>query len=150
MDNFLHRHDVLNLNIRTYCNLKEQYERIGERLAELNKSIKRDIIAEVHSVGDYIEGDIPTVPEWIKYHGAHGFTVHVNLKRSKRKPDAGALQQLLYEKGLLTQCSTMQVDEARVEEAFINGDLTDADMRSVVAEPAEPQLALKVERISDV
>lgn len=146
MDNFMARLDVLNLNIRTYCNLKEQYERIGERLDELNKSIKRDIIAEVQSwpeSKDY-------VPDKTTYHGSSGFTAYVQVKRSKRKPDPYLLEELLIEKGLLDQCTSEQIDPDLVEEAFILGKLTDADMRSVIAEPSEPQLALKVERIPNV
>lgn len=144
------KHAILNLNIRTYCNLKEQRDRINDRLDELNKSIKAGILETVHDAGDYIDGDIPAVPEWIKYHGSRGFTAHVHLKRSKPKYDPYELEDLLRQKGLWVVAKKEVVDEDFVETLFINGILTDADIRSVISDPGSPQLALKVERIPNV
>lgn len=62
--------------------------------------------------------------------------------------DQGALEQLLYEKGLLSQCLRPTIDHSLVEQLYLEGRLTDDDLRSI-NQGSEIQLALSVERIDD-
>jgi hypothetical protein len=61
-----------------------------------------------------------------------GWKVEVRLRRKQRIDDA-ALDALLESKGLLDQCSIKVIDYSLVEQAYLDGKLTDTDMREIDA-----------------
>lgn len=125
----------LSQKIQTYKVLKDQRDMLDTRLDELNKSIKREILDNFDS---NLEG--PVV-----WHTPEGYIAKLTPKRSTPKVDTGALEQLLDDKGLWLMATRRQVDHSLVEQLFIEGKLTDDDLRSI-NQGSSITLALSVTR----
>lgn len=120
-----------------YHSLKKQYETLGKRLAELNEDIKGDLVLEI--------GDRSREHSVIE---AGGLAAKLQVRRSKPKVDEALLEALLSKKCLLDLCLVEVIDHSIVESMYLQGRLTDDDLRSIGAEP-KITLALIVEEIDD-
>lgn len=129
MNNLLHE------KIEQYFLLKDYQKRVTRRVDVLNKQIKRGLIKATQAKPG----------ENIDYHGCKGYRAQLQVKRGNPKPDIGILEQILEEKGLWEECTRVQVDESLVEQAFIEGKLTDSDMRQING-GSDIGLALKIDR----
>lgn len=122
--------------LEQYHILDRQVKLISERLTKLNKEIKQDVIRRgTEKEGLYI------------LEAGSGYKAVVTRRRSKSRPDEGALSALLDFKGL-DWCFKKVPDESLVEQAYIEGHITDDDLRSIGAEP-KFTLALSVERVEE-
>lgn len=117
--------------IQEYYKLKQQVKMLTQRLEQLNKEIKDEMLqSETFQLQ------------------TQGLIANLQVKRSKPQPDDAALEHLLIEKGLLQYAIKEVIDHDAVEEMFIKGELTDEDLRSIGAEP-KVIMALTVEEFID-
>lgn len=119
--------------IALYHQLDSRIKIMQEKRDELNKQIKEEIVsdAELHP-GQTVESD------WGPYR------VTLTAKRRRLPIDDGALAQLLVDKNLWASGTSRRVDHDLVEQLFIEGKLTDSDLRSISIEGSEITFALKV------
>lgn len=76
-----------------------------------------------------------------------GYRVQTQM-RTRVTYDPAELEQLIYDKGLEAECLRPQVDESLVEQAFIEGKITDTDLRAI--RKTTVNLALTVDEVRNV
>lgn len=110
---------------------------ITKRMDELKPLIKRTLM-ERCEVDD--DGHL--------YYKTNKVEATVQVKRSMPKADEGALQQLLVDKGLWDETKMEVANRNIVKQLWLEGRLTDSDLRSIVSGPKDPTTALKVETVN--
>lgn len=119
--------------VQEYFLLKKQIGSLSARLEKLNKQIK-----------DYELRDQEELHGVVSEVGRYWVTTEV--RRGMPKTDTGALEQLLVDKNLWAECTRVQVDTSLVEQAYIEGKLTDNDLREIMG-VSKPQVALYVTEV---
>lgn len=120
--------------IREYYRYDQLEKSAKGRRTELGKQIKGalfNLLPERH-------------PGQVYSTAISGVGVTLQLKSGRAKIEDGVLEQLLLEKGLLDQALRPQLDHDLVEQLFLEGKLTDDDLRSIHG-GADITLALSVE-----
>lgn len=97
-------------DVKQYWFLKSQHDAIGLRLQALRTKILREYEAGDTKVDDLV--------------------VHIELRKSKPKIDDAVLWMILGEKNLIEECTSVQLDDNLVKQAFIEGKITDEDLRA--------------------
>lgn len=120
---------MLEDKLEQYYNLNERKKLIEKRLKVLSDQIKAEM-----------EPDEP-------FHGSK-VTAIVSFRRSKHNIDEGALEQLIVDKNLAAECMRLKVDHDLVEQLYIEGKITDNDLRAIDA-GAKLTPVLVVERVVD-
>lgn len=115
----------LTQKIETYDALKKQSKMITLRLDELRHEIIEEV-GESKTVGDY--------------------EVTLEVRRQKPQVDEVALEQLIVDKNLAPECMTLKVDHDLVAQAYIEGKITDEDLREV-NRGQHVTVALKVDKV---
>lgn len=124
----------LDRPIDEYFKLKMQIQMLSSRLEVLNKQIKESMFTD--EVGR-------------EHTTSTGVKACLQIRQSRPKPDEGLLEQLIESKGLWDECKKEVVDHNLVEQAYIEGKLTDDDLRSIGAETTITT-ALIVEEVKNV
>lgn len=118
---------TLDVYIKQYYVLKEQQRLLDKQLKLLKRIISQEIEQGKQHSGRY----------------------HVTLQQRLRVTyDPAELEQLIYDKGLWEECTRSQVDESLVEQAFIEGKITDTDLRAI--RKSTVNLALTVDEVRNV
>lgn len=119
----------------------EQYYILGQQekmIKDRRKQLRDDIIKH-HCLS--VDGG----RTWFRALAITGWDVKVQTKR-RQKVDDSALEQLLVNKGLWDQCKKEVVDHDLVEQAYIEGKITDKELRSIDG-GRDVYLALTVEKV---
>lgn len=120
--------------IQEYYKLKLQRKMIDERLEKLNKEIKQEMMEKEAF-------QIQT----------EGLVANLQVKRSKPEVDVPAAEHLLEHKMLLDDDCYIQVFNPDVIESFyLQGLLSDDDVRSIGAVPKVTTALIVEEHVSDV
>lgn len=120
--------------IETYHLLKKQRELIEDKMKTLRDKIIAALVNDSHRV------DETTFTQ-----AASSARASVKVKNVSAKLDDFALMDLLEKKGL-SWCLKQVPDHSLVEQAYIEGHLSDEDLRSVQSNK-EPSFALSTEDI---
>lgn len=125
--------EQLEKKIAEYHQLSRFVDDISKRIAELNAQIKQELVDRTDHQ--------PNAGEKIAFTGSE-HSAEVSFRRRRVAADRGALAQLIVDKNLWAECTRVTVDDDLVEQAYIEGKLTDNDLRSINA--AMVTLSLKV------
>lgn len=121
--------------LHEYYELDNLAKKAAKRAKYLNERIKRVLMHRTDIA--------PHTGETITYGRDAKYCATVQIKTPRRRVDPAVLEQLIVDKNLWGECTRRKVDEDLVEQAYIEGKITDSDLRSINAGP-EIQLALKV------
>lgn len=128
--------DRIHSKVDEYAELDKQKKQIESRMAELKPVIKKALMSELEPGEDghirYSQGNV---------------TLTLQVKRSKTNfnADEGALQQLLIDKDLWEDTKMEVANRDIVKQLWIEGQLTDDDLRSILPTPKDPTTALQVD-----
>ena len=114
-----------------YINLKRQEKLIKSRIEKLRERLTARLLADPNHYVDTASGRLK-----------------LQTRVGKPKVDDHILEQLLVDKNLHIDAMKRVVDHDAVEQLYLNGKLTDDDLRSIGVEPTVT-LALIVEEIDE-
>lgn len=130
----LSENPYLDRRIKEYLQIKRHKEQVEKRLNYLNQQIKKELAEKDKKEYVNFNKDCRAV---------------LQVKKTKPVPDELALEILLQKKGLWDKAKKEVIDHNLVKQLYIEGELTDDDLREIIAEP-KIITALIVEEVNDV
>ena len=124
----------LKEKLQLYQSLKRQEAVLQKRLKQLKEAIESELLPPDARPGEQVECDIP------------GFSIKIQVKQRVKVNDA-LLEQKLYDRGL-AWCFKTVPDYDLVEQAALNGLLSDTDLREI-QEESSIYTALRVEKAAE-
>lgn len=106
--------------------------------------------ARLKTLRERIIQNLPPIPEQggSQEHIIGGYRVTEQVRRRTPKIEEHQLEQLIVDKNLAADCMRLRVDHDLVEQAFIEGKITDQDLRSING-GSDITIALLVDKIED-
>lgn len=132
--------EPLNKEIAEYEKLKTYHDNVEKRLEALKKRIKQRLIMQAAAGGSMLRWR-----ENITYY-TPGYSAELIVKKKEPVPEQGQIDQLFTEKKLWVYYSECHIPEHAVEQAYLSGELTDEDLRSLKGE-TQYELALRVRKM---